>query len=104
MVEFEHAAPGTIGLEAMFGVLMTLFPLEKNTPPLNQRKKNGLVYRNPKSNWGEKAWFKSFLTQTDLPTSQKRIFTLAQRTVSSSDRLSRGKVYGSIHGDKQMIL
>ena len=27
-LEFEHAAFGTIGLEAMFGVLNTLFPLE----------------------------------------------------------------------------
>ena len=28
-LEFEYAATGTIGLEAMFGVLCTLFPLEK---------------------------------------------------------------------------
>ena len=39
-VEFEHASPGTIGLEATFSVLNTLFPTQKSNSILVKRKIN----------------------------------------------------------------
>ncbi|MDA9984718.1 dihydroorotase [Flavobacteriaceae bacterium] len=101
-VEFEHAAPGTIGLEAMFGVLMTLFPLEKTLHLLTKGKKRFGVQES-KIQLGEKACLSLFNPDGSSNFTKEDIYSSAKNCVFIGQTI-QGKVYGSIHGNKQMIL
>ncbi len=46
-IEFEHATSGTIGLEAMFSILNTLFPTEKVIQLLNRGRSIFGLENNP---------------------------------------------------------
>ena len=100
-LEFEHAAFGSIGLEAMFGVLNTLFPLEKVVQFLSQgRSIFGL--KPPKINVGERACFSLFTPDgsatfelTDILSSSKNCAFLGHAT--------QGKVYGSLSGEEFIL-
>lgn len=100
-VEFEHATHGSIGLESMFGILNTLFPIEKVIQLLTQgRTVFGLA--TPKIEVGEKANLTLFNPQgnsvfkeTDILSQSKNCAFIGQKTV--------GSVYGSIYGDQFAI-
>ena len=100
-LEFEHAAFGTIGLEAVFSVLNTLFPLEKVIQLLSQgRSVFGLD--TPKIAVGEEACFSLFtpdgsgsFESSDLLSSNKNCVFLGHAT--------QGKVYGSLLGEEFIL-
>ena len=100
-LEFEHAAFGTIGLEAVFNVLNTLFPLEKVIQLLSQgRSVFGLD--TPKIAVGEEACFSLFtpdgsgsFESSDLLSSNKNCVFLGHAT--------QGKVYGSLLGEEFIL-
>ena len=100
-LEFEHAAFGTIGLEAVFSVLNTIFPLEKVVQLLSQgRSIFGLD--TPTIAVGEKACFSLFnpngsgnFSSKDLLSSNKNCIFLGHST--------QGEVYGSLLGEEFIL-
>lgn len=100
-VEFEHATPGTIGLEAMFGVLMTLFPLEKTIQLLTKGKERFGV-QNHKIQLGEKACLSLFTPDGSSNFEEENIYSTAKNCIFIG-QTTQGKVYGSIHGNKSMV-
>ena len=101
-VEFENAANGTVGLESMFGILNTLFPLEKviqfltqgrsiyglTTPKIEKGSKANLTLFNPQGN--------SIFKEEDILSQSKNCAFIGQKT--------EGKVYGTILGNKYTII
>ena len=100
-VEFENATSGTVGLEAMFGILNTLFPLEKviqfltqgrsiynlPTPMIEVGSKANLTLFNPEGN--------SVFKEEDIVSQSKNCAFIGQKT--------EGKIYGTILGNKHII-
>lgn len=91
-VEFEHALDGSIGLEAMFGILTQLFPLEKCVQFLC-RGRNIYGLENPSLIEGASANLTLFdpdftwkLSTTDLYSTSKNCMFV--------DQPMRGRVYG----------
>ncbi len=100
-VEFEHANFGTIALEAMFGVLMTLFPLDKTLHFLT-RGRNRFGIKNPKIQEGEKACLTLFTPDGISTFTEDNIHSTANNCIFLG-KSTQGKVYGSISGEKNMI-
>ena len=97
-VEFEHATAGTVGLEAAFCVLNTLFPTQKVIQFLTKgRTTFGL--KTTKIEEGQPANLSLFtpngagrFTAEDLHSTSQNCAFIGHNT--------QGKVYGSINGDK----
>lgn len=97
-VEFEHATPGTIGLEATFSLLNTLFPTEKAIQFLT-RGRTIFGLKTTKIEEGQPANLSLFtpngagkFSVEDLLSSTKNCAFIGHHT--------QGKVYGSILGNK----
>lgn len=100
-VEFEHANFGSIALEAMFGVLMTLFPVEKTVQFLTKGR-NRFGISNPKIQLGEKACLTLFTPDGASTFTLDNIHSTAKNCVFLGQS-TQGKVYGSILGEKNMF-
>ncbi|MGB2475432.1 MAG: dihydroorotase [Flavobacteriaceae bacterium] len=97
-VEFEHAHTGTIGLEAMFGILNTLFPLDKTIHLLTQgRSIFGL--QSPIIAQGEEAHFTLFNPDSSTTLGPEHLFS-SSKNCAFIGHAVQGKVYGTIRGDK----
>jgi len=97
-VEFEHASPGTIGLEASFNLLNTLFPTQKVIEFLT-RGRTTFGLKVTKIEEGQMANLSLFspngagkFTAQDIHSSSQNCAFIGHNT--------QGKVYGSINGDK----
>ena len=94
-VEFEHAFGGSIGLEASFGILMQLFPLQESiqflsrgrrifgieSPSVEVGQQANMTFFNPEVTWT--------LTTNDLISTSKNCAFIGQSL--------RGKVYATYH-------
>ena len=97
-VEFEHATSGTIGLEASFSVLNTLFPTQKVIQFLTKgRTVFGLD--TPKIEKGQKANI-SLFTPNGASKFNATAILSTSKNCAFEEHNTLGKVYGSIHGDK----
>lgn len=100
-VEFEHAQPGTIGLEAMFGVLNTLFPLEKTIQYLTQgREIFGL--KQPKIAEGEIANLTLFIPHSTSIFTSENIHS-SSKNCAFIDHPTQGEVIGTIQQNKSLF-
>ncbi|MGB1448360.1 MAG: dihydroorotase [Flavobacteriaceae bacterium] len=97
-IEFEHATSGTIGLEAMFSVLNTLFPTEKVIQFLS-RGKSIFGIENKSIEVGQVAELSLFTPDGAATFKSEDILSTSQNCAFISHP-TKGKVYGSIHGDK----
>ena len=100
-VEFEHAQPGTIGLEAMFGVLNTLFPLEKTIQFLTQGRKIFGI-KQPKIAEGEVANITLFTPQSSGKFDSSNIFS-SSKNCAFLDHSIQGRVIGTIRENKSLF-
>ena len=94
-VEFEYAAPGSVGLEAFFGILLQIFPLQEcihfltrgraifglEIPSIRKGEAANLSLFNPESKWK--------LSTAELHSSSKNCAFI--------DQPMRGRVYGTFH-------
>ncbi len=97
-VEFEYATSGTIGLEATFGVLNTLFPTQRVIQFLTQgRSTFGLD--KPTIEEGQTANLTLFTPSGAGKFQQKELLSSTQNC-AFIDHNTQGKVYGSILKDK----
>lgn len=100
-VEFEHATSGTIGLEAMFSILNTLFPTEKVIQFLNRGRSIFGLENNPIEE-GQLANLSLFTPDGAGKFSPVDILSSSQNCAFIGHN-TKGKVYGCIHGDKVAI-
>ena len=97
-VEFEHATPGTIGLEATFSVLNTLFPTQKVIQFLTKgRSTFGL--KTTKIEEGQPANLSLFTPNGAGKFSPEDLCSTSQNC-AFIDHNTQGEVYGSINGGK----
>lgn len=101
-VEFEHAQPGTIGLEAMFGVLNTLFPLEKTIQFLTQGRKIFGI-KQPKIAEGEVANLTLFAPQSSAKFDSEKIHS-SSKNCAFLDHAVQGQVVGTIRENKSLFI
>lgn len=95
--EFEHAMSGTIGLEAMFGMLNTLFPLEK-TIQILLRGRTSFGLPKPKIEIGNYVDLSLFNPEgTQLFTNEQLLST--SKNSAFLGLPFRGKVYGVIRNE-----
>ena len=94
-LEFEYAATGTIGLEAMFGVLSTLFPIEKVISILTKGKKFFNVENNP-IEMGQKANITLFNPTGNDTFKEEHIISTSKNCAFINSPI-QGKVYGVIN-------
>ena len=93
-IEFEHAVPGTIGLEAFFGVLNTLFPLEKTIQLLVNNRK--MVTKDlPQIAVGSKADLTLFTPNGSAVFGEADILS-SSKNCAFTGCSTQGKVYGVI--------
>ena len=100
-LEFEHAAFGTIGLEAMFGVLNTLFPLESAIQFLG-RGRTIFGLDSPRIKIGEQACFSLFTPDGSGKFDQSAIYS-SSKNCAFLGQPTQGKVYGSIVGEELIL-
>ena len=100
-LEFEYAECGTIGLEAMFGVLNTLFPLEK-TIHLLSRGRSIFGLEEPKIAEGEKANI-SLFTPHPSSTIEKEHLHSSNHNCIFLGHKTQGKVVGIIREDNHLL-
>lgn len=97
-VEFEHATPGTIGLEATFSVLNTLFPTQKVIQFLTKGRST-FDLKTTKIEEGQPANFSLFTPNGAGKFSPEDLCSTSQNC-AFIDHNTQGKVYGSINGGK----
>ena len=97
-VEFENATPGTIGLEATFSLLNTLFPTQKVIQFLTKgRTTFGL--KTAKIEEGQTANL-SLFTPTGAGKFSAEELSSTSQNCAFIGHNTQGKVYGSINGGK----
>ena len=97
-VEFEHATAGTVGLEAAFCLLNTLFPTQKVIQFLTKgRTTFGL--KTTKIEEGQPANLSLFTPNGAGKFTAKDLHSTSQNCAFIGHN-TQGKVYGSINGDK----
>jgi len=94
-LEFEYAATGTVGLEAMFGVLSTLFPIEKVISILTKGKKIFDIENSP-IEVGQKANITLFNPNGNGTFKEEHIFSTS-KNCAFIDSPTQGVVYGVIN-------
>ena len=94
-LEFEYAATGTIGLEAMFGVLSTLFPIEKVISILTKGKEKFNIENNP-IEIGQKANITLFNPTGNDTFKEEHIISTSKNCAFINSTI-QGKVYGVIN-------
>lgn len=97
-VEFEHATPGTIGLEATFSVLNTLFPTQKVIQFLTKGRST-FDLKTTKIEEGQPANLSLFTPNGAGKFSPEDLCSTSQNC-AFIDHNTQGKVYGSINGGK----
>ena len=100
-LEFEHAAFGTIGLEAMFGVLNTLFPLESAIQFLG-RGRTIFGLDTPQLKIGEQACFSLFTPDGSGKFDLSAIYS-SSKNCAFLGQPTQGKVYGSLLGEDLIL-
>ncbi|MDB4015791.1 dihydroorotase [Flavobacteriaceae bacterium] len=100
-LEFEYAATGTIGLEAMFGVLCTLFPLEKVIAILTKGKTRFGI-ENQAIEVGQQANLSLFNPSGNGTLKEEEILS-SSKNCAFLNSPSQGTVYGAIN-NKQTTL
>ena len=96
-LEFELALPGSIGLEACFGVLSTIFPLEQTIGFLT-RAKSIFGIPNHKIEVGQKADL-TFFNPSKSFTLQKNHLQSSSKNCAYIGQQMSGKVLGSYHNE-----
>ncbi len=100
-LEFEYAISGTIGLEAMFGVLSTLFPIEKVIAILTKGQK---VFEipYPKIEVGQKANLTLFNPSGNSTFKKEDIHSTSKNCAFIGAQI-QGTTYGVINGSKTVL-
>lgn len=100
-LEFEYATAGTIGLEAMFGVLSTLFPLEKVITILTRGQE---VFQIPshKIEVGQKANLTLFNPLGESIFKEKNILSTSKNCAFIGSQI-QGITYGVINGINSLL-
>ena len=100
-LEFEYAASGTIGLEAMFGVLSTLFPVEKVISILTKGKEKFNIENNP-IEIGQKANITLFNPTGNDIFKEEHIISTSKNCAFINSTI-QGKVYGVINNAQTLL-
>lgn len=100
-LEFDYATSGTIGLEAMFGVLNTLFPLEKTIQFLS-RGRSIFGINEPKIEEGVIANLTLFTSHSSSTIKKEQLFSKNHNCVFVGHE-TQGEVVGTIREDNQYI-
>ena len=100
-VEFEHALPGSVGLESAFGVLNRLFGLEKTISLLTQSRK---VFQLQEFSIqeGQKASLSLFLPNEDYTFSEQDVISSNKNSIFYGEKL-KGKAIGIIHNNQLLL-
>lgn len=100
-LEFEYAKSGTTGLEAMFGVLNTLFPLDKTIQFLS-RGRSHFGLKEPKIIEGEQANLTLFTAHTSSTVKKEQLHSKNHNCIFIGHE-TRGEVIGTILGNNHWI-
>ena len=96
-VEFTKALDGSIGLESFFGILNSIFTLEKTISFLTNGK-DLFKIKNPKLEIGEKANLTMFCPDTTYDLKEENIISKSKNCAFINSSL-KGKVFGIINGE-----
>lgn len=101
-VAFEHALPGTIGQESLFGAVNSQLPLENSITCLTDRPR--MVFGLPKTGMaeGENACLTLFNPDISHTFKENDIYSLS-KNAAFIDKKLKGKVYG-IFSNNQLVL
>ena len=100
-LEFEYAATGTIGLEAMFGVLCTLFPLEKVIAILTKGKTRFGI-ENQAIEVGQQANLSLFNPSGNGTLKEEQILS-SSKNCTFLNSPTQGTVYGAINNTQTTL-
>ena len=100
-LEFEYAATGTIGLEAMFGVLCTLFPLEKVIAILTKGKTRFGI-ENQAIEVGQQANLSLFNPSGNGSLKEEQILSSSKNCAFLNSQ-TQGTVYGVINNTQTTL-
>ncbi|MDG2397432.1 MAG: dihydroorotase [Flavobacteriaceae bacterium] len=100
-LEFVNSMPGSISLESMFGILNTLFPLEK-TIELLTRSAKCFNINFPSITEGIKANITLFSPENDSFFSDSAIISSSKNSSFLNQKIT-GEVYGVINDNKFLI-
>ena len=100
-LEFEYAATGTIGLEAMFGVLCTLFPLEKVIAILTKGKTRFGI-ENQAIEVGQQANLSLFNPSGNGSLKEEQILS-SSKNCAFLNSPTQGTVYGVINNTQTTL-
>ena len=100
-LEFEYAATGTIGLEAMFGVLCTLFPLEKVIVILTKGKTRFGI-ENQAIEVGQQANLSLFNPSGNGTLKEEQILS-SSKNCAFLNSPTQGTVYGTINNTQTTL-
>lgn len=101
-VAFEHALPGTIGQESLFGAVNSQLPLENSIACLTDRPRTIFGLPMAKLAEGEKASLTLFDPEVSYTFTEKHIHSFSKNAAFIGKRL-KGKVYGIFANNKLVL-
>ncbi len=100
-IEFDHATPGTIGLESAFGALNSIFPLKTTIRLLTRGKERFGVDETP-INVGNKANISLFAPNTDYAFGEAQVISKSKNAIFRGSQL-KGRAHGVVANGKILI-